>query len=178
MNIFIYSCTVRPLCLQTLVREATLEMIKTWFKGELAPRAAFCFAFFNAMPFKLSSTSASATPVLFFFFGDQYFLLWWTLYVQKLCFLSHRKCLLHIFTSAGFVRISAQHSLHLACTSLFRCNVILPLRHCILCDLTFIFWLPQYACDVSSIWFILSWLSWRSLTGSFALLLRARVCLR
>lgn len=59
MNIFIYSHTLRPLCLQTLVREATLEMIKTWLKGELAPRAAFCFAFFNAAHINLSSTSVS-----------------------------------------------------------------------------------------------------------------------
>lgn len=71
MNIFIYSYS--PLCLQTLVREATLEMIKTRLRGELAPRAAFCFAFFNTVPFNLSSASVSTAqfpPVLFFFFGE------------------------------------------------------------------------------------------------------------
>lgn len=79
MNIFIYSHTLRPHRMQTLVREATLEMIKARLKGELAPRAAFCFAFFNAMPFNLSSTSVSVTllpPFFVYFFGDQYFLLW------------------------------------------------------------------------------------------------------
>lgn len=63
-----------------------------------------------------------------------------------------------MFTLVGSAHITAHCGLHLACTSLFQCNAVLSPWHFILCDLTFIFWLLWYACDVSSIWFILNWL--------------------
>lgn len=106
MNKFIYSHSLRPLRPQTLVREATLEMIKTWLKGELAPTCCLLLCVFQCHAFQFVirerfRETASAPFVLLFLFGDQYFLLWWTLYVQKLCFLSRGKCILHMFTSAG-----------------------------------------------------------------------------
>ena len=152
MNIFITSFFYfSPL----LVQKATLNMIKCDSQvNQPLCVSLFCSFSVSIWIMKRKTNVTAAERLLSLLFLNE-FLLVFKPSLSKGLFSAAE----HIsYVYRGLTHIMAHCGLQLPYTSLFQYNEILSSWLQSLCDLTFIFWLLEYAYDVSPIWFILKWL--------------------